>query len=458
MTPTRETFGNISSAWQALFYVVAVVAMVVCAHGFWRRFKLWRLGQPGNEQAIFVANVREMLQQVKPGLRRVLVEGLGQRRVRGRGLPSWAHGLLFAGFMMLLLGTTLLEVDHLAAMVSEKLKFHHGAYYVAYEYTLDVFGLLFLVGSVLFFWRRVLKPASVGHRASDWYVLGMFLGIGVTGYVVEALRIAWQKPTGLAANCSPVGLWLSSAFAGLAEPQARAVHLGVWWLHALLVFGFIAAIPYTRLRHIVTGPLNLFFARPSLGLLQPVTMEEVEKTERVGVSDIRHFTRQQLLSLDACMECGRCEEACPAFATGKPLSPKKVVQDLKLVMNKLAGAKSGVRSPETKVEGLGTRDSGLGTVDSGLSTNVHEHISAETMWSCTACSACVYVCPVRVDPLTLLLDMRRNLASEGGLSGTAATALRRMQTSGNPWGMPATERADWIQALNPPASGDTKSS
>ncbi|NOS71714.1 MAG: 4Fe-4S dicluster domain-containing protein, partial [Verrucomicrobia bacterium] len=319
---------------------------------------------------------------------------------------------------------------------SEKLKFHHGAYYVAYEYTLDVFGLLFLVGSVLFFWRRVFKPASVGHRASDWYVLGMFLGIGVTGYIVEALRIVWQKPTGLAANCSPVGLWLSSAFASLGETQARAAHLGVWWLHALLVFGFIAAIPYTRLRHIVTGPLNLFFARPSLGLLQPVTMEEVEKTERVGVSDIRHFTRQQLLSLDACMECGRCEEACPAFATGKPLSPKKVVQDLKLVMNTLG---SGGSAP---VAG----------------SNVHEHISAETMWSCTACSACVFVCPVRVDPLTLLLDMRRNLASEGGLSGTAATALRRMQTSGNPWGMPAIERADWLQALNPPASADTKSS
>jgi heterodisulfide reductase subunit A-like polyferredoxin len=87
------------------------------------------------------------------------------------------------------------------------------------------------------------------------------------------------------------------------------------------VFGFIASIPFTRLLHMVAAPLNLFFARPGLGRLELVTLEEVERTGRVGVSEIRHFSSQQLLSLDACMECGRCEEACPAFASSKPLSP-----------------------------------------------------------------------------------------------------------------------------------------
>ncbi len=441
MTPTRETFGNIPPWSQVCFYLVATLAVAVCAFGFWRRLQLWRQGQPIHSQALLVGDLKAILAKLKPGLRRLAVEGLGQQRVLGRGLPSWAHGALFAGFMVLLLGTTLLEVDHLAAMVSERLKFHRGAYYVAYEFTLDVFGLLFLLGSVLFFLRRRRKPASVGHRATDWYVLWSFLAIGVTGYVVEALRLVWQRPAGLGASCSPVGLWLSSAFSGLSEPQARATHLGVWWLHALLVFGFIAAIPYTRLRHIVAGPLNLFFARPALGQLQPVTMEEMEKTERMGVSDIRHFTQQQLLSLDACMECGRCEEACPAFATTKPLSPRRVVQDLKSVMEKLAVARIGVTPSAT---------------DSCLSA--HETITAETLWSCTACSACVFVCPVRIDPLTLLLDLRRHLVAEGGLSGPAATALRRIQSSANPWGLAVAERADWVQALNAPAPANTKSS
>jgi Fe-S oxidoreductase len=165
-------------------------------------------------------------------------------------------------------------------------------------------------------------------------------------------------------------------------------------------------------------------------------MEEVEKTERMGVSDIRHFTQLQLLSLDACMECGRCEDACPAWATGKPLSPKKVVIDLKGLMTETLGKKAPA-TPRALHD---------------------ETIKAETLWSCTACNACVNVCPVRIDQLTLILDMRRHLVGEGGLSGTAATSLRRVQSAGNPWGLPASDRAEWINALNPPPDSKTSAS
>ena len=145
------------------------------------------------------------------------------------------------------------------------------------------------------------------------------------------------------------------------------------------------------------------------------------------MSDIRHFSVQELLSLDACMECGRCEEVCPATATGKPLSPKRVVQDLKGLMETtaadLAAGRKATRALHT------------------------ETIQAETLWSCTACSACVDVCPVRIDQLKLIIGMRRHLVAEGGLSGTAATALRRMQSNANPWGLPPAERANWTEGL-----------
>src|SRR5207247_2019342 len=159
------------------------------------------------------------------------------------------------------------------------------------------------------------------------------------------------------------------------------------------------------------------------------SIEEVEKAERIGVSSIEHFNQQQLLSLDACMECGRCEEACPAFATDKPLSPKKVVQDLKGLMDLTLGSR-GARAPGPALHG--------------------DTIELETLWSCTTCSACVRVCPVRIDPLTLITDLRRNRVAEGALSGTAATALRRMQSSGNPWGLPLVERANWAEGLDVP--------
>lgn len=426
MEPTRETFGNIPTSSQYAFYVCAVVASLVFCYGVWRRYRLWRQGESINLRELFIGNVRSILAKVKPGVARLLVDGLGQKRVRGRGAASIAHIAMFAGFMMLLLGTTMLEIDHLAAMISEKWSFHHGTYYVIYEFTLDIFGLFFIAGCSYFLWRRLRLPASVGHRATDWWVLGVFLAIAVTGYLVEGLRMLWQQPEGIAANCSPVGLWVSKGFRWLDEAGARSAHFGVWWLHSILVFGFIAAIPFTRLMHIVAGPLNLFFAQSRLGELQPISMEEVERTGRIGVSEIKHFTQQQLLSLDSCMECGRCEEACPAFATGKPLSPKKVVQDLKQAMTELAElpAKGEPRSLHGEV------------------------IAAETLWSCTACNACVKVCPVRIDQLTLILDLRRHLVAEGGLSGTPATALRRMQSAGNPWGLPVSERAGWRDTLN----------
>jgi heterodisulfide reductase subunit C len=436
MTPTRETFGNIPPSSKAAFYVLAVLAMAVFAWGVWRRFQLWRQGQPINVKELLTGNLKQILGRLGPGARRVVVEGFGQGRVRGRGLPSWAHGLLVFGFLMLLLGTTLLEIDHLAAMVSDKLHFHQGLYYVIYEFTLDVFGLLFLTGCALFFWRRLRKPASVGHRTTDWYILISFLAIGVTGYLVEGLRMAWQRPEGIGASCSPVGLLIASAFTGTGETAVRSTHLVVWWVHSILVFGFIASIPFTRLLHTVAGPLNLFLAKPSIGVMQPISLEQFEKEERMGISDIRHLTRQQLLSLDACMECGRCEEACPAWTTGKPLSPRKVVQDLKGVMENLRKAKAG---GDTK-------------------TAVHEVISPEVLWSCTACSACVWVCPVRIDQVTLILDMRRHLVTEGALTGTAATALRRMQSSSNPWGLPQSDRAAWVASLSVPSSSGTKES
>ncbi|MBI3886994.1 MAG: hypothetical protein HY302_14895, partial [Opitutae bacterium] len=159
MTPTRETFGNIPASSQALFYVLAVVTMGVFVYGVWRRARLWRQGQPIHVGQHLAGNLRQILARLRPGARRVLIEGLGQQRVRGRGLPSWAHGLLFAGFMMLFLGTTLLEIDHLASMLSERLKFHHGVYYVIYEFTLDVFGLLFLAGATIFLGRRLRRPS-----------------------------------------------------------------------------------------------------------------------------------------------------------------------------------------------------------------------------------------------------------------------------------------------------------
>ena len=427
MTPTRETFGNIPLSSQLAFYALAMAAMAIFCWGVWRRWKLWQLGTPVDFRGLITGNLAAVWAKIRPGAKRVLVDAGAQQRVRGHGLGTVAHLSLYIGFMALLAGTTLLEIDNILSAISPSWKFHHGAYYVIYEFTLDVLGLLFILGTILFFIRRLSKPAALGHRATDWYVLWSFLALGITGYLVEGLRIVWQQPVGLAAHCSPVGLWIAGWFSTWSEAEARFAHFAVWWIHAILVFGFIASIPFTRLFHFIAGPMNIFVAKPSIGALVPVTMEEVEKTERVGASDIRHFSVQELLSLDACMECGRCEEVCPATATGKPLSPMRVVQDLKGLMEETAADLAAGRKATRALHA--------------------DTIQAETLWACTACNACVDVCPVRIDQLKLIIGMRRHLVAEGGLSGTAATALRRMQSNANPWGLPPAERANWTEGL-----------
>jgi len=183
---------------------------------------------------------------------------------------------------------------------------------------------------------------------------------------------------------------------------------------------FFATIPVDRFLHVITGPLNIA-GRPErpMGALVPLTMEEVEQTGRTGVHELADFKRQQLLSLDSCMECGRCEDACPATATGKPLSPKAVVIDLRNLMS--AGGE-----------------------------DVHRTIHDETLWACTMCQACVQECPVLIGHVDLISDMRRDLIGEGKLSGPPAKALQWIGNQSNPYGRANSERFAWADGLEVP--------
>jgi Fe-S oxidoreductase len=178
--------------------------------------------------------------------------------------------------------------------------------------------------------------------------------------------------------------------------------------------------------HSVAGALNLAIRDHSLGAMEPVSIEQVESTGQIGVAKLTDFSYRQLIELDACVSCGRCEDSCPAFAVGKPLSPRNVVQDLVAVMN-------------------------AGNMD----VNIHgEPIAAETLWSCTTCTACADVCPLGISPMRMITDMRRHLIGEGSLRGSPAQALRKAERAGNPWGMAASERLAWANGLNVPVANE----
>ena len=403
---TREVFGNIAPWMRVVFFCLMAVSIGWPIWQIWARARLWRKGQKGG----FEHNWRVRIE-------RLIIYALAQKRVHRKSLGALLHLLLFSGFVVLAIGTTLLAIAY-----DGPYDFHHGWYYLIYELTMDVFGVAFIIGCLLAMYRRAFKrKPSLGHNKSDWWLLGLLLSLGVTGFTVEALRIHYTQVQPWLAHWSTVG-WLIDAtlLQGLDIGTARTLHLAAWWLHALLVAAFFATIPVTRFLHVITGPANIA-GRPErpMGELIPLTIEEVERTGRTGVNTIADFTRQQLLSLDACMECGRCEDACPATASNKPLSPKAVVIDLRGLMSRGGG-------------------------------DVHTAIRDETLWACTMCQACVEECPVLIGHVDLISDMRRDLIGEGKLSGPPAKALQQIGNQSNPYGRPNSERLAWAEGLDVP--------
>jgi Fe-S oxidoreductase/nitrate reductase gamma subunit len=404
---TREVFGNIAPWMRVLFFAMMAVSTGWPIWQVWARARLWRKGRRGGR---FEHSWRVSIQ-------RLIIYALAQKRVHRKSLGALLHLLLFSGFVVLTIGTTLLAIAY-----DGPYYFHHGWYYLIYELTMDVFGVAFIIGCLLAMYRRAFKrKPSLGHNKSDWWLLGLLLSLGVTGFAVEALRIHYTQVQPWVAHWSTVG-WLidTTLLRGLDVGTAQTLHLAAWWLHAILVAAFFFSTPVTRFLHVITGPANIA-GRPErpMGALAPLTLKEVERTGRTGVNRIGDFTRQQLLSLDACMECGRCEDACPATASNKPLSPKAVVIDLRGVMSRGGG-------------------------------DVHTTIRDETLWACTMCQACVEECPVLIGHVDLISDMRRDLIGEGKLSGPPAKALQQISNQSNPYGRPNSERLAWAEGLNVP--------
>lgn len=436
---------HISQPEKVLFYVLVYSALLAMAIQIAQRLRLWLQGRPIDEAALrpglrYWAPTREA---AKRWLRNLWVYVLGQKKVRSSRKRSGApmHLLLFYGFSGLVLATTLLGINTYSPW-----KFHRGLYYEVYESTFDTVGLLFIAGVIWAFVRRlemtrrgrrlvlaaaekVSESPAFSHQIiqnrrapltsalPDFLTLALLLTVALTGFWLEAARIS---------NDPKPWDWVSYvgyAWAHVQGPFSDRAYVWVWWFHTFWILLFFVTLPRMRIKHIVNA-IFVTAGRPStpMGELKPVSLEEVERTEQVGVKLAKDYSRWHLMSLDACMECGRCTEVCPAWSVGKVLNPKQIVQDIR------------------------------GALSSGVS--VAEAVSEEALWQCTTCNACVEACPVLIRHVDLIVDVRRNLVSEGALTGTAAVMLRQTASTNNAWGKPASEREDWMAGLEIPLCRD----
>jgi Fe-S oxidoreductase/nitrate reductase gamma subunit len=415
MTPTRQVYFNITQVW--VMYLLFGITLAVFCHGIYRHWRRWQIGRPVDR-----------FDQLSTRLRLLLKEGLGHQkllqRYSGAGL---AHLLIFWGFVFLFLGTVVV-------FIHEDLHIHimQGSFYLYFEsLTLNVFGVLSIAGIVTALVQRyVRRPKRLKpDKPDDAIILAAILIILVTGFMIQGLRV--QITHDPWAAWSPFGKAAGMLFAAFLSPaEMLLLHRTIWWFHLVVVFSFIGWIPYSKLFHVFTAPASIF--TQSLAPRGQLPLLNLEKEdEPLGVSRLQNFFWKDLLDLDACTECGRCEVNCPAFLTEKPLSPKWLILDARESLH--AQAYNGNRNSPSPEE---------------PSPLVGPVIKEETLWSCTTCGACMEQCPVAIEHVPKIVGMRRHLVMERAeFPGDLENMVRSLEARGHPYPGASASRTDWMQGL-----------
>ncbi len=349
-----------------------------------------------------------------------------QRRILRDIRPGVMHFLISYGILALFIGTTLVFVDY-DILRPLKTRLLVGDFYLVFEVLLDAFGLLLILSLVYALLRRtVTKPSRLSYRREYLAILWLLLFIGVTGFILEGIRIYLRSPPW--SIYSPVGALLAAYIGGLnvGGDALVTVYRALWWTHAVASFAGVAALPFTNLLHILAASLNVAVNKQHAkapGLLEtPFILSKLDleaSLPPVGISSISDLKPRQILQLDACTDCGRCDEVCPALIAGTPLSPRIIVQKL--------------RRAWWKRRGEDLFDSNTFTLDE--------------VYACTTCGACEYACPVLISPMELIVELRRALALRGSVTRKGVETLSNLARARNPFGLGQGERVKLLEEL-----------
>lgn len=431
----RRVFGGIPGALQLAFYTVIPMLLIWGSLRFADRIRNWERGAP-DLRATTKNNVKRRLADYRAGVY--------MRTLLRDSAAGLMHSMMYFGFLALLGVTTVLEIDH---QLPPALKFLHGDVYRGYALVGDAAGLVFTGGVVWAIIRRYIqRPYRIRIKTKPEHalILGVLLAIGVSGFGAEAFRIAQGQASGLALEhekWSVIGYPLAQLVNSASATTLASWHQAWWIVHVLAFVVFLALLPITMLRHMFTSPLNMYLKdrqRPKGAMRQMPNLTETS-LESFGAHVVEDFTWKQLLDLDACTMCGRCTSVCPAHATGKPLDPREIILKSGEVMAATAAhAPNGKVSPPLGVDAQIT-----------VSANsLFERITADEIWACTSCRACDEICPVNIEILDKILDMRRYLTlMESEFPAELGSAYRGMENQGNPWGMSQGERGEWAKDL-----------
>ncbi len=425
---SREVFGGIPSPLRLTFYVVTPLLIVAAGFLFWERVRNYERGAP-DRRATTAKNVGRRLRDFRAGM---YMQTLLRDPAAGV-----MHSMIYFGFLVLFGVTTVLEIDH---QMPESAKFLHGGVYQGFAAVGDAAGVVFLVGISWAIVRRyVQRPYRIRIKTKPEHavILGMFFVLAITGFATEMVRIALEGRPAFE-KWSFIGYPLSALVDSAAPSTLDTWHQVLWCVHVAAFLTFLLVLPITMLRHMFTSPLNMYLRdrdRPKGAMRALPNLTETE-LETFGAATVEDFTWKQLLDTDACTMCGRCTSVCPAHATGKPLDPREIV----LKTGEVMAATGHPQVPPP----IGVDPDITISADS-----LFERITPEEIWSCTSCKACDEICPVNIEILDKILDMRRYLSlMESNFPTELGNVYRSMENQSNPWGMNQGERADWARGLD----------
>ncbi len=415
---TRQIYWNISHIW--VMYALLLPTAAIAGYGVYRHANRWRRGQGAAR-----------FDRPADRLKLVIEHAVAQRRTARDAFAGSFHRLITYGFVILTIATTVVALD-----ADFGTTIMRGRFYLYFQSLIvDVFGALVMVGVGMAATRRYLKrPEKLIYTDEATLILVVIFAICLQGFLVEGWRIAVTRdPWGA---WSPFGNLLAIASrALLTDGQMQTAHLGVWWFHLATVFGFIAWAPYTKMMHAITAPLNIYTASlvPLGATLKNI---DFEKTESFGVNALADYTWKDLLDLDACTECGRCTSVCPANTVGKELSPRDIILQLRDLMH---SEQSAISNQQSAI---------IGAVPATLPAS---------LWQCTTCAACMETCPVFIEQMPKIVDMRRHLVMENAdFPDSMQEAISSLEKRGHPFSGTQATRVDWAEGLNVKHVNDAK--
>ena len=398
-------------------------------------------------------------------VKNVLTIGIAQTKILRDPIAGAMHASVFWGFMVLTLGT----IEILVQGVVGRERFSYGSVlprpvYYAYLLSQEAFALLVLGAVAYLLYRRlVIKPKRLqGDNLEHWDAL-LVLGIIASLMLTLVLNGAFESRFEAEA-VAPVRLVSRAAgalFGWLTPEAAQSAHAVSWWTHAALILGFLNYLPYSKHLHVITSLPNTFFSNTSgpgqKGVMRYMDLE-ADDVEQFGASDVEHLSWKNLLDGYSCTQCGRCTAACPANLTGKVLSPRKIVVNARQrLMEKaplLVGDRAELAHPAL-VHGEGD-DAGGATATAILEHRLLDnYITEDELWACTSCRACVTECPVSIDQLDVINQLRRNLVlTEGRFPAEVQPAFEAMEQYGSPWAFSPADRANWAEGLDIPTMAE----